>query len=261
MHWMVADRSVSLYLFPMAQVEVYRVQPGDVDEGGARATLRAEEAHHLTRVRRANPGDRIILIDGRGSAWDAVFVEASKHEAICSLGDKTPDWREPQIRIALGLGILKGDRFFDALDQAVQTGVHSITPLTMRHSIASWSPQRATKAEKRAVNAAKQTGRGLAPSISHAQHLQTWCIEKGNTQHRYYCDPEGEAPGTLHSGDEAMVLIGPEGGLHEDEIAFLKEAGWIGLSLGPRRLRSETAVPVALTLLHAAVENKTTTTP
>ncbi len=237
----------------MAQIEVYRVQPEDVDPVEARAVVRDEEAHHLLRVRRATPGDQLILIDGMGSAWNAVFDSAaSKTEALCSLKEHLERWGEPTLKISLGLGVLKADKFMDAVDQAVQTGVYDVTPLVMRHNVASWSRQRAEKTEKRALNAAKQTARGLVPAIHDEQPLLSWCIEKADTAYRFYCDPEGDEPVAIQEGSEIALIIGPEGGFHEDEIAFLKDQNWTPISLGPRRLRTETAVPVALALLHSA---------
>ena len=238
----------------MSQVEVYLADPALIDTEQSRAVLRGDEAHHLLRVRRARPGDELMLIDGIGTAWPGKVMEVDREEATISIGAALPQWNEPPIHVHLGLGLLKSDHFSEAVNLAVQAGVGSITPLDTRYSIAGWSSNKQGRAERLAITAAKQCGRGAVPPLHPVQPLQEWCIQGNDIRHRILLDAEGGPLPRLQQNDRIALAIGPEGGFHEDEIAMLQSAGFTRVRLGRRRLRSETAVAVGVAQLVLSVE-------
>ncbi len=233
----------------MAQVEVYRVDPGDVDESSGRAVLREAEAHHLLHVRRARRGEEVMLIDGHGTAWRASLLETDSRSALLALQNRHERWREPAVDVHLGLGTLKGDHFFAAVDLAVQAGVGGITPLDCRRSVARWSDRKTERANRVSLAAAKQCGRGLVPPVLPAQLPGEWGIQQGNRATRLLLSQEGEPMPTVGAGETVAIAIGPEGGFYGEEEAELLRAGFQPVTLGPRRLRSEAAAFAAITLL------------
>lgn len=233
----------------MAQLEVYIVDPASIDPARNTALLEGDEAHHLLRVRRARPGDEVMLIDGMGTAWPASFQQADSISAILNIGDPLPAWNEPGLTVHLGLGLLKADHVSDAINLAVQAGVASVTPLETRYSVAGWTDKKASRAERIARTAAKQCGRGLVPPLHPVQPLDKWCIEVREITHRILLDGDGGPLPEMNPGEQVALAIGPEGGFHNEELGMLEDAGFQRVRLGDRRLRSETAVAVGVSHL------------
>ncbi len=233
----------------MAQLEVYYVKPEDLDENEGRALIRDEEAHHLFRVRRARPGDPLTLIDGRGSAWGATVSEIGKQSVLCQLNASYPHWREPSAQLHIGLGLIKPDHFLDAVNLATQLGASAFTPLNTERSVSGWSENKARRANRVALTAAKQCGRGLVPPVSGENHLHDWCIEMEDVAVKLVADEEGDPAPPLSSEQRCALAIGPEGGFTEQELELLRGHGFRGITLGVRRLRSETAAITATALL------------
>ena len=238
----------------MAQLEVYRIDPGEVDSARGEGLLTGDEAHHLLRGRRARPGDEIMVIDGNGTAWPATLLEADRSTARLTLGAPIDRWREPPIEVHLGLGLLKADRFGEAVNLAVQAGVGAITPLECKHSVGGWSANKQERTQRIALTAAKQCARGLVPPLHPPQPIAEWCIQQADCKHRFLLDPEGDPAPEIAPGERVALAIGPEGGFHEEEFTILREAGFRPLSLGVRRLRSETAAVVAVAMMTLPVE-------
>ncbi len=238
----------------MAQLEVYFAETQDFDLDQGVVYLHDWEAHHLMHVRRARTGEVIIVIDGKGGAWSATVYEFQPDRVSARLLQAYKRWREPPLRIYLGLGVLKGDRFTQAIEQAVQMGASEIVPLLTQYVVASWSATRSERAWRIALAAAKQTGRGLIPPVLEAQPLHQWCIEKGNCDHKLLLVPEGKSFPEVQNEENVALAIGCEGGFSREEERWMIGKGFIPVSLGPRRLRSETAVAVALSRILADLE-------
>lgn len=247
---------MSRTLHLMAQVEVYAVEPDAVDEAAGEAHLAGDEARHLLRVRRAAPGDRVMLINGLGTAWEATVADVSREAARCTLHNRLDRWREPAVELHLGLGVLKGDHFLEAVDMTTQAGVHAITPLISARTIGGFRENKARRAERRALEAAKQCGRGRHPRLNPAQPLAEWCISGGAGVKTFVLDPAGCAPPRLRPGDRALAAVGPEGGFSEDEVLQLERCGFTRISLGPRRLRAAVAAVAAVLALVGPVETR-----
>jgi 16S rRNA (uracil1498-N3)-methyltransferase len=141
--------------------------------------------------------------------------------------------------------LLKSDNFIEAVDLAVQAGVNEITPLKTRYTVAGWSANRAKRAERKALSATKQCGRGLVPRLNDVQHLDKWCIED-KKEKRFLFSQDGNTLPTIEPGTEVRIAVGCEGGFSEEEEEFLISKGFESISLGSRRLRSEAAVITAI---------------
>ncbi|MBZ0263272.1 16S rRNA (uracil(1498)-N(3))-methyltransferase [bacterium] len=238
----------------MAQIEVYIISSENIDRDTGIAKLSGPEAHHLLRVRRGKAGDQVVLIDGAGNAWHAQVALVSKDTAHLTLLEYFENWREPPVQVHLGLGVLKKDRFTQALELAVALGVYNVTPLLTRYVVASWSDTRSERANRVAVAATKQCGRGYLPEISNAKPLHRWCIEHKDFNHKLLLSTDGEKLPYLGMGDEIALAVGCEGGFSEDEEEWMIENGFTPVSLGLRRLRSEAAVASILSQIMSQVE-------
>lgn len=238
----------------MAQLEVYRIDPAAVDVARGEATLSGDEAHHLLRVRRGQPGERVMLIDGYGTAWSAQLVAAERASARLRLVSRHERWREPPVRVHLGIGLLKADRVLDAIDQCVQAGVAEITPFASERAVAGWRENRARRAERRALEAAKQCARGSVPPVHAPQPIADWCIQREAGARKLVADTDGDAFPDIAPGERVAVAVGPEGGFSEREIEFMFAHGFRRVSLGPRRCRSETAAVLAVAAITGRVE-------
>ena len=230
----------------MSQVEVYLVPREKIHVDNGFAEITGQEAHHLLHVRRGKVGEEVIIINGVGDAWKAEVAKVFPDFAILRLLESYYRWREPSVNVYLGLGVLKGDRFSQAVEFSVQMGVFAISPLLTGYVIASWSAARAERCRRMAVAGAKQCGRGLVPVVEEAKPLHRWCIEREGSHHKLMMVPEGELLPSIEPGEEVALAIGPEGGFSRDEEKWMIGKGFIPICLGPRRLRSETAAVVAL---------------
>jgi 16S rRNA (uracil1498-N3)-methyltransferase len=214
-----------------------------------RVVLPDDEARHAVRVLRHAPGDEIVVVDGAGGRYRVRLTETDKRSAAGEVVAAEREVGEPSYRLRIGLGTLKNaSRFETFAEKAVELGVAEIVPLvTERTERMSLKAQRM---ENILVAAMKQSGRSRIPTLAEPQPLANALAEAADL--RILChesaDPEAMLPRVLSQarGMSAItVLVGPEGGFSEEEVAEAEEAGWRVASLGPRRLRAETAAIVA----------------
>ena len=221
-----------------------------------RVVLPDDEARHAVRVLRHAPGDEIVVVDGAGGRYRVRLTETDKRSAAGEVMAVEREVGEPNYRLRIGLGTLKNaSRFETFAEKAVELGVSEIVPLvTERTERMSLKAQRM---ENILVAAMKQSGRSRLPTLAEPQPLADALAEAADL--RILChesaDPEAMLPIVLSQAEGASaitMLVGPEGGFSEEEVAEAEEAGWRVVSLGPRRLRAETAaiVAAAAVMLH-----------
>lgn len=223
--------------------------PGDRD----RFCLEGQEHHHLSRVARVKPGNLVWLTDGRGRRLLAE-VESIEEE-------KT--WLRPlkkveevvRTRVILGLGLTRPSVFELIIQKATELGVSEIQPLLTRRS-QPLPPERLEKKiqrwEKISREALKQSKGGSLPFISRPLRLEQ-AVARGMAGLKFYLSEDSPRyfRDILMTGraEEVYLLAGPEGGWAEEEKELLDRAGFQGLSLGSRVLKTETAVISALSLI------------
>lgn len=216
--------------------------------------LEESTSHHLLRVLRMQPGESLVLFNGDGNEYQAVLEASAKKRASVLIGEARQPERESGLRIALGQGISRGERMDFALQKSVELGVNSITPLWTRRSQVQLA---GTRLEKRLAHwrgvirsACEQSGRVYLPELHAATQLQNWCQADARGTLQLVLDPTA----SLHLSDIApatsiRVLIGPEGGLLDEEISGAEQSGFRRIRLGPRILRTETAALATLAAL------------
>jgi len=224
---------------------------------GDRVVLKGNVAQHLGRVLRARAGDHIALFNGDGQEFAATVVNVSKREVSVDIGEAHAPNTESQVHTMLGLCLSKGDRFDWGIQKATELGVGAIIPLqSERVDFAIPTDRiekRVTHWQQIAVSACEQCGRVKVPSITPPQSLASW-VENVSAEQKWvlHCaDGTGASASAITHGSpkDAALLIGPEGGLTDQEFAAASAEGFQLLQLGPRVLRTETAPAAALSVL------------
>ena len=222
---------------------------------GDQVVLKGNVAQHLGRVLRSRSGDHIALFNGDGQEFAAQVLTVSKGEVSVGLGAAASPQTESPVYTTLGLCLSKGDRFDWAIQKATELGVGAIAPLQSERVDFSIPPDRMGKRiahwQQIAISACEQCGRVKVPSITPPQSLAVW-VENVSAEQKWvlHCadntDASAMTPGTPR---DAALLIGPEGGLTDQEFAAASAEGFQLLQLGPRVLRTETAPAAALSVL------------
>jgi len=232
-------------------VRVPRVHLAQPLAPGVEVALDAAAARHLTRVLRLRPGGALALFNGDGCEYRARLLDAARVRVESADRPRT----ESPLKITLAQGIARGTRMDYIVQKAVELGVHALAPLATERSVVRLDATRgaARLAHWRAVavSACEQSGRVRVPEIGAPQTLAQW-LDTAPAGLRWLLDPqaaEGPAAGEAPAGDGVVLLIGPEGGLSPAEIECARGAGFRGIRLGPRVLRTETATVAALTTL------------
>lgn len=226
---------------------------------GTQLELPEAAANHLLRVLRLKPGDALVLFNGDGFDYHARIIHAERRCTTVAVGERMAARAESPLRIVLAQGIARGEKMDWVLQKATELGVHGIVPIRTE-----WTEVRldAERAERRHQHwqgviaaACEQSGRACVPALTVAHELGTWAASLPAGSLRLALDPDGEQ--SLHQcprpepEQNVVLVVGPEGGLSGRDLATLRAAGFCGLRLGPRVLRTETAGLAALAALQA----------
>lgn len=229
--------------------------PGPV-VAGERLKLDGEAAAHLGRVLRARAGDAVILFDGRGAEFEAEIVTASRRGIELVIGAGRDAGRESPLQLVLLQGISRAERMDWVLRKAAELGVASLRPVMTERSVVRLDAERAARRLQHwqaiLVSACEQCGRNRLPELLEPLLLDAALSAHASAQ-GVLLDPEADrGPESLPAPAGLLcLLVGPEGGLDARERAAARAAGYIGVRLGPRILRTETAAIAGIVLLQA----------
>lgn len=219
----------------------------------ATVKLNDNAATHATRVLRLNVNDEIVLFDGSGSDYHCQITSIKKNEVLAQVKSSIPIHNESPLNITLLQGISSGDRMDYTIQKAVELGVNRIIPIKTERSVVKLSSERAEKRLEHwtnvAISACEQSGRATIPVIESPTSLASWLSSNPTLkQLRITLDPTAmQGLNDLQEPQgEVQLLIGAEGGLSKDEIALAAQHGFIGVQLGKRILRTETAPLAAM---------------
>lgn len=209
--------------------------------------LPEEEAQHCTRVLRLNIGDEITLTDGKGNFYQAEITAATNKR--CQVAIKETRYQEPLWPCHLHIAIAPTknmDRNEWFAEKATEIGLDELTFLNCR-----FSERKVIKTErisKILVSAIKQSLKARLPKLNEMTDFHTFIQQDFEGQKFIAHCYEGEKKQlkeALTPGEDALVLIGPEGDFSEEEVQKAIEHGFVPISLGKSRLRTETAALVA----------------
>ena len=218
------------------------------------AELHGEEARHLTRVLRVEPGQQYEISDNH-AAYLAEIAEARGERVVFRIVEPIPA-PHPVAPITLLASIVKFDRFEWIVEKSTELGVERIVPVAATRTekgLFDASAKRAERWLRIARESSQQSRRVRIPAILPAVRFERAIAE--TAEYRCFLD-EGEAPPLLATlpaeraaTDRIAVLLGPEGGWTDAERQLAKASGWRTASLGPNILRTETAAVAALAIL------------
>ena len=217
------------------------------------STLDAEESRHAVRVLRLREGDEIYVTDGHGSLYECRIMDANDRACVIECINDSRVHTLPHSRIHLAVAPTKNPSRMEWLvEKAVEVGVGEITLLDCDHSERSFL--KTDRLERVAVSAMKQSLHTILPEIHPTVRLRDWLRSPHSTPRsplKFIAHCEADKPRTplaeaLRPGMDTVVLIGPEGDFSAEEIALALECGFQPVSLGPSRLRTETAALYAV---------------
>lgn len=210
---------------------------------------------HLIRVLRLKEGDQVVVFNGEEAfQYQAKLINVSKKQAYAEILTKDVVDNESPLNIHLGQGISRGDRMDFTLQKSVELGVNTITPLFTERCGVKLNAERLEKKrqqwQKIVISACEQSGRARVPVVAQPMLLVDW-LKQETSALKINLHPKAQ-----HSimslpmeNTRVRLLVGPEGGLSDEEISQANENDFVDVLLGPRVLRTETAALTAITAL------------
>lgn len=218
---------------------------------GSTVDVTGDEAHHAVAVRRLRTGERVVLTDGVGrSATGAVAHTSKRLFSVSVEAVSTAD--RPMPRVSVVQALPKGDRGELAVEILTEVGVDTIVPWAASRSVAVWKGERAVKSHARwqstAREAAKQSRRTWHPVIAPLASTDevVGLVAAADLAVVLHEDATSALASLEAVEGEIVVVVGPEGGLTEDEVAAFVGAGAVVVRLGAEVLRTSTAGVVAV---------------
>ena len=225
-------------------------------------SITGDEHHYLFRVLRMRAGDRLTLFDGEGRQAEAEVGAIGARTADLRVGEPTVAPSSTAPRLTVLLSIIKGERMDFCLPKLVELGVGRIIPVLAERSVVKLDGERAEKRRERyraQVRAAAQQCRSpILPLVDPVSRLGEALARVADAELKLVLWEDARAVplrSALPAATPAQVavLVGPEGGLTEDEVERAREAGFAAVGLGPRILRAETAAVASAAILAYAL--------
>jgi len=232
--------------------------PGDT------VALPEQSGEHVARVLRLGIGHTVILFNGDGAEYDARLASLAKRAVLAEIDARRDISRESPLALTLVQGIARGEKMDWILQKATELGVARLVPIVTERTEVRLDEDRAGRRlahwRQVIVSACEQCGRTRLPALEPPQLLTTWLAAErdaaagvSGSPLRLALLPEGDT--TLRRiewrNGAATLAVGPEGGFSSRDENALRHAGFLGLRLGPRILRTETAGIAALAALQA----------
>jgi len=239
---------------------VFLVDPADLDTDPVLVT--GAEGRHAATVRRIGVGEAVDLVDGAGTRARCVVTAVGRDTVTCAVRERVHE-AEPTPRITVVQALPKGDRGELAVELMTEAGVDALVPWQAERCVTRWRGDRAAKSlakwRSAARAAAKQARRSRVPQVAEpvgraevaallaAASLGVVLHEEGAVRLSELRLPDAVA----RPGGHVVLVVGPEGGFGDAELAAFEEAGAVRALLGPTVLRTSTAGVAALAVLQA----------
>ncbi|PLR93812.1 16S rRNA (uracil(1498)-N(3))-methyltransferase [Bacillus sp. T33-2] len=223
--------------------------------GGNRFYLKGGDFHHIVRVMRMNEGAEIICVDPVGKSALCKIAEITDETVAAEIVKWIEGSSELPVHITIASGLPKGDKLEWIIQKGTELGAFQFVPFIASRSVVKWDDKKSAKKVERwqkiAREAAEQSHRTRVPEICTPVNIHQLVNESPNYDYKLIAYEEEARQGEssvlastfskLGEGESLLVVFGPEGGLAAEEIALLKEHGFVPCGLGPRILRTETA--------------------
>ena len=235
----------------------FYVHPEDV--GDDRVRFRADETRHIASVLRKSSGDTIIAVDGKDNEYTIVLDRIGATSAEGRIIQRRRRCREPIAEVTLAQALPKGAKLGQIIQKATELGVSAIWPMITEHTVVSPAPGSGTRKVGRwqriAIGAMKQSLRTRLPEIRSPMDFDELLGQISGFDLALMAAlsedalPLGRVLDETGSRRRIVILVGPEGGFSGSEIDRARSSGVQPITLGPRRLRAETAAVVFLGLV------------
>ena len=208
---------------------------------------------HAVQVLRLRPGGQIRLFNGQGLEHEATLTLVDKRQSRVDIGQRIAEQSESPLKITLLQGISRGERMDFAIQKAVELGVTRIMPVMTERCNIQLKQDRAQKRldhwQGVLISACEQSGRAFLPELTPVTNLQS-ALTSVQDELKLVLDPQASTGfHDLPRSQTLTLLIGPEGGLSDDEIQQARQQGFTAVKFGPRILRTETAATAALAVV------------
>ena len=219
--------------------------------------LPASGAYHAARVLRLRVGAPLAVFDGQGGEFHAEITHVDGSDVRVRIGARAGTAAESPLHITLVQGISRGERMDWTLQKATELGVGVIAPVITARSVVRLDVKQAAKKHEHwrgiVIGACEQCGRSVLPDIREPVALSEYLRTQPKEGLRLVLNPTAprSLAGLASMSAKVKLLIGPEGGLDDDEIERAQQAGFVPVRLGPRILRTETAAVTALSVLQS----------
>lgn len=238
----------------------------DENIGTEYITITGSDVNHIRNVLRMKPGEKVRISNGSGRDFFGI-IEGLREEAVeVKITEEEAEGTELLNQIYLFQALPKGERMEYVIQKAVELGVHEIIPVTMKYCVVKLDEKKAKKKQERwqaiAESAAKQAKRSRIPEIKPVMSYKEAVAYAKQCKIQFvpYENERGmqgtkEALAGIQPGDSISVMIGPEGGFSEEEIAYVRDEMQV-ISLGKRILRTDTAAITMMSMLMLEIEMK-----
>ncbi|MCX7965280.1 MAG: 16S rRNA (uracil(1498)-N(3))-methyltransferase [Syntrophorhabdaceae bacterium] len=244
-------------------MEIRRVFVDKLKIKNGMALLTGQNHKYIASVLRKCAGDRIDLIDGKGYLYRCVINTIKSKEIYLQMLDVIHKPEEKRPKITLCVSPIKGQRMDWLVEKATELNVERILPALFKRTVIKieGKEKKTERWKKLSIEASRQSGRftvpeiieptplrGILPYIEHIQNRWVFYEKEKNNHIR-------DVVSTYREG-EICIIIGPEGGIDEAEIEWLKNNGFITCSLGENIFRAETSPLVVLSIIHYEFSQK-----
>ena len=221
---------------------------------GEQVRLEFQTHHHIVNVLRYRTGQSVVLFNGRGGEYAGELTQVNRSFSIAAITRYIECHRESKLATTLLQGIARQDHMDYALQKAVELGVSEVQPLLTERCTIRLSNDRMHNKYRHwqslMTAACEQSGRTIIPRL-HLPLSFNECLITHNRQQGIVLDVNANVslasiPSVV---DSVSILVGPEGGLSESELALAEQHGFIRINMGPRILRTETAGMAALSAI------------
>jgi 16S rRNA (uracil1498-N3)-methyltransferase len=202
-------------------------------------------------------GELVTLFNGAGGEHAAVITAIGKRGVTVEVGAHCAIEREAPLAVTLVQAVSSGERMDLTIQKAVELGVGAIQPVLSERSVVRLDGERATKRvahwQQIAISACEQCGRNRVPTVHPLAPFSSWIANAPRAATRWLLWPEADQSLRELPKPPAPIelLVGPEGGLTDNEAQAARAAGFLAVRIGPRVLRTETAAPALLAAVQA----------
>lgn len=233
-------------------LHTFYIPPADISL--ETALLKGDELRHARSTLRLGPGDQVQIIDGEGGRFEMAIEAVEKTAARLRILSREME-PPPSFSLTLAMGIVPGERYDWAVQKGTELGAAAIVPLVTERTEGAYRVpwKRLERLRRVAVSACKQCGRARFPRFSEPVDLRD--LDPGDFDIAVVFWEEEIRSLPLPSGNEGknpetgLMVVGPVGGLGRGEAEGLRDRGCVLAGLGPRVLRTETAVAAGTALM------------